>query len=228
MKCASVSFGKDSLAMLLRLINDGWELDKVLFYNTGMEFDCIYKIRDRVKSILEKKNIEFVELHPKEPFLYSMLERDVLSKKNGHHKGYGWCGGVTRWGTTEKIKTLDQYKCDTMYVGIAIDEPKRLARLQGTNKMSPLAFWDMTEHQCLEYCRSNGFDWKENGIDLYDILDRVSCWCCSNKNKKELTNIKKFMPTYWGKIMDLQSKIVKPMNRGKWYQELISDKFKEK
>lgn len=29
MKCASVSFGKDSLAMLLRMLDENWELDNV-------------------------------------------------------------------------------------------------------------------------------------------------------------------------------------------------------
>lgn len=223
MKCASVSFGKDSLAMLLRMLDENWELDKVLFFDTGMEFQAIYNIRDNVKKILVSKGIQFHVLRPKVPFLYSMLEKDIVSKKNGSHKGYGWCGGVTRWGTTEKLKALDSVECDTMYVGIAKDEPKRLQRLQGTNKFSPLDFWGMTEQDCLDYCRQKGFNWNEDGVDLYTILDRVSCWCCSNKNKKELTNIKKHLPKYWKEIQDLQSKISKPMNRGKWYNELITE-----
>lgn len=223
MKCASVSFGKDSLAMLLRMLDENWELDKVLFFDTGMEFQAIYNIRDKVEKILVANGIEFHVLRPKVPFLYSMLEKDVVSKKNGSHKGYGWCGGVTRWGTTEKLKALDNVECDTMYIGIAKDEPKRLQRLQGTNKFSPLEFWGMTEQDCLDYCRQKGFDWNEDGVDLYTILDRVSCWCCSNKNKKELTNIKKHLPKYWAKIQDLQSKISKPMNRGKWYNELTTE-----
>lgn len=223
MKCASVSFGKDSLAMLLRMLDENWELDKVLFFDTGMEFQAIYNIRDNVKKILVSKGIQFHVLRPKVPFLYSMLEKDIVSKKNGSHKGYGWCGGVTRWGTTEKLKALDNVECDTMYVGIAKDEPKRLQRLQGTNKFSPLDFWGMTEQDCLDYCRQKGFNWNEDGVDLYTILDRVSCWCCSNKNKKELINIKKHLPKYWKKIQDLQSKISKPMNRGKWYNELITE-----
>ena len=223
MKCASVSFGKDSLAMLLRMLDENWELDKVLFFDTGMEFQAIYNIRDNVKKILVSKGIQFHVLRPKVPFLYSMLEKDIVSKKNGSHKGYGWCGGVTRWGTTEKLKALDNVECDTMYVGIAKDEPKRLQRLQGTNKFSPLDFWGMTEQDCLDYCRQKGFNWNEDGVDLYTILDRVSCWCCSNKNKNELINIKKHLPKYWKKIQDLQSKISKPMNRGKWYNELITE-----
>ena len=223
MKCASVSFGKDSLAMLLRMLDENWELDKVLFFDTGMEFQAIYNIRDNVKKILVSKGIQFHVLRPKVPFLYSMLEKDIVSKKNGSHKGYGWCGGVTRWGTTEKLKALDNVECDTMYVGIAKDEPKRLQRLQGTNKFSPLDFWGMTEQDFLDYCRQKGFNWNEDGVDLYTILDRVSCWCCSNKNKNELINIKKHLPKYWKKIQDLQSKISKPMNRGKWYNELITE-----
>ena len=38
---ASVSFGKDSLAMLLRLIEENKPLDEVVLYDTGMEFEAI-------------------------------------------------------------------------------------------------------------------------------------------------------------------------------------------
>lgn len=37
---ASVSFGKDSLAMLLKLIEFKYPLDEVVFYDTGMEFQA--------------------------------------------------------------------------------------------------------------------------------------------------------------------------------------------
>ena len=66
---ASVSFGKDSLAMLLRLMEENWPLDIVVFYNTGMEFDSIYAIRDKVKPMLANRKITFVELSTKELFL---------------------------------------------------------------------------------------------------------------------------------------------------------------
>ncbi|GAI98610.1 unnamed protein product, partial [marine sediment metagenome] len=35
---ASFSGGKDSTAMLLRLIKEGWPLDEVVFFDTGWEF----------------------------------------------------------------------------------------------------------------------------------------------------------------------------------------------
>ena len=49
---ASVSFGKDSLAMLLLLVEEGWPLDEVVFYDTGMEFKAIYHTMVRVRAIL--------------------------------------------------------------------------------------------------------------------------------------------------------------------------------
>lgn len=67
---ASVSFGKDSLAMLLRLIAENYPLDAVVFYDTGMEFQAIYDNRDKAAVLLQNQGITFVELHPSKPFLW--------------------------------------------------------------------------------------------------------------------------------------------------------------
>ena len=88
---ASVSFGKDSLAMLLRLIEEKEPLDEVVFYDTGMEFNAIYNIRNRIKKLLEEHNIKYTEFKPKNSFLYDMFEREVKSKNGVIHKGYSWC-----------------------------------------------------------------------------------------------------------------------------------------
>ena len=48
-------------------------------------------------------------------------------------------------------------------------------------------------------------------IRLYDILDRVSCWCCCNKNLKELRNIYNFLPEYWQRLRYLQFVLERPM-----------------
>ena len=71
----------------------------------------------------------------------------------------------------------------------------------------------MTEQDCLDYCYAHGWNWRESGIDLYEILDRVSCWCCSNKNRKELKNIYRYLPEYWQKLKDFQSKTSRPMKK---------------
>ncbi len=217
---ASVSFGKDSLAMLLNLIEKQYQLDEVIFYDTGMEFQAIYDIRNKIKILLEDKNIKYTELKPKEPFLYKMLEKKVHKRDGSIQYGYGVCGGKCRWGPTEKNVTISKYLKEQYgqdykeYIGIASDETKRIEKERNEHKLLPLVDWNMTEKDCLEYCYSKNFYWEENGIKLYDILDRVSCWCCANKNKKELDNLYTYLPKYWNKNIDLLRNIKKKNKKG--------------
>lgn len=79
--------------------------------------------------------------------------------------------------------------------------------------MLPLVDWGMTEEDCLKYCYEKGFYWEENGFRLYDVLDRVSCWCCANKNLKELRNYKMKLPEYWEKLKEFQRKTEIPFKK---------------
>lgn len=225
---ASISFGKDSLAMLLKLIELKYPLDEVVFYDTGMEFEAIYKIRDKILPILKEHNIKYIELKPKESFEYTMFEKPVKKRNGTTSYGYSWCGGRCRWGTTEKLKVIEKYcKGHYEYVGIAYDETNRLDKERKGNKLFPLADWKMTEKDCLQYCYNKGLNWEENGIELYSILDRVSCWCCANKNLKELENYYKYLPEYWEKLKGLQTKTNRPMKYNKYTVFDIENKLKE-
>lgn len=226
---ASVSWGKDSLAMLHLLIENKMPLDEVMFFDTGMEFEAIYRERNRMLPVLEERGIKYTELNPKEPFLYKMFVHPVKSRNTGkiHKYGYGWCGGPCRWGTTEKTAALDKYaqsKGATVYVGIAADETKRLSRLHASYKKYPLADAGMTEKDCLAYCRARGATWEQDGVSLYDVLDRVSCWCCRNKNQKELAAIHDKLPGYWQRLCGLESRLgpmkTRPLN------EIVKDDSK--
>ena len=220
---ASVSFGKDSLAMLLLIIKNKLPLDEVVFYDTGMEFNAIYNIRDKVKIWLNQLGIKYTELKPTMDFKDKMYNYPHQSRKGTLKQGYGWCGGLCRWGTSEKIRALDNYCKDShQYIGIALDEPIRLERLKGTNKSSPLAELGYTEKMALELCYNEGYNWNEDGIELYSILDRVSSWCCRNKNLKELANYKKYLQKYFNKLIELENKIGEPMKKPIY----LKDRFK--
>ena len=233
---ASCSFGKDSLALVLRLIEDNYPLDEVVYYNTGAEFKAIEENKDKIKVLLKAKNILFTELKPEKDFFFTMLEKPVTKRNGTKQNGYKWCGGLCRWGTTEKIRAINnnyrKYGSEVIieYVGIAIDEQERIARerikrQKDRIKLYPLAEWGMKEADCLRYCRERGFNWNENGVELYTILDRVSCWCCRNKNLKELENIYKYLPCYWEKLKVLQGKIEIPFKAGKTIFDL-EERFK--
>lgn len=211
--------------MLLWLIQLRWPLDIVLFYDSGMEFTAVYRIRDRVKNLCAEHGIRFVELHPDVPFLFSMFERQVINRDgSGCHYGYSWCGGRCRWATRHKLDAIRRFKESlgdveiVDYVGIAADEKDRLEKEQRPDKQFPLVYLGMTEADCLSYCWAEGWHWYEETprtassyIDLYEILSRVSCWCCANKNEKELYNIWWYLPQYWDGLRYLQSRTERPM-----------------
>lgn len=209
---ASCSWGKDSTAMILKLIEEECPLDEVLFYDTGMEFKAIYNVRDMVIPILQERRIKYTELRSDNPFIYDMLVRPKIKRKS-KKEAYGneWCGKC-RWHTYIKQRICNQYTGtdNIVYVGIAADEVKRLQNLD-SYKRAPLAEWNMVEKDCLEYCFAKGIHWYEGDIELYDILDRVSCWCCQNKNLKELRNMYLYLPQYWRMLKGLQSRMDSPM-----------------
>lgn len=100
-----------------------------------------------------------------------------------------------------KLKPIrDYYKqfgeCDIVqYVGIAADEPKRLARIKGkgkTMKASLLAKYGYTEEMAKEKC-------KEYGLlsPIYDTGTRGGCWFCPNCRMKTLADFKVNHPDLW-------------------------------
>lgn len=217
----SFSGGKDSLALFLELLYRNYPLNEVVCFDTGMEFEAIYRVWSRVKKICKLKGIKFTVLHPKETFLYQMLEKHIKYRnKPGYHCGYGWCGGALRFMTGQKTRAMKSYRpYATWYIGIAYDEQKRI---KGNNdkEVYPLVDWGITEKDALRICRAAGFNWEEYpGIDLYNYLDRVSCWCCANKNLKELRAMYEHLPTYWKRLKNLQRKIKRPFkNYGTIFQ----------
>lgn len=226
---ASVSWGKDSLCMLLQLIERKYPIDEVVFFDTGMEFKAIYETRDRVLPLLHERGIKYTELKPKCDFCYKMFEKEVKGRNGKVHKGYSWCGGRCRWGTTEKLQTLEKYcRGHYEYVGIAADETKRLKKERKGNKLFPLADWNMKESDCLDYCYSKGFKWIETQgsdalaykVELYSILDRVSCWCCGNKNILELYNMFLYLEDYWAELRHFQAKTDRPFKKNYSIEDL--------
>ena len=219
---ASISCGKDSLEMVESHIEQGRKLDEVVMYDTRMEFRAIYDTWDRLTEKLDLYGIKHTVLRPETPFVFDMINRLVTNRDgSGTHYGYRWCGGRCRWGTTAKNKALDAYaesKDAIVLVGIAADETHRLNDDIKPYKRHPLIEAGKTEADCLAACYARGYEWRETGADtpdgtirLYDILDRVSCWCCANKNLKELRNIWLYLPEYWERLKGIQAQLDRPM-----------------
>ena len=92
------------------------------------------------------------------------------------------------------LKSAEQgAKINTVYyIGIALDEPKRLARLNGETEMSPLAMIGWTEADCMQWCIENDLR-----SPLYDMSNRGGCWFCHNQSIDQLRLLRKNYPNLW-------------------------------
>lgn len=86
------------------------------------------------------------------------------------------------------------------YLGIAIDEPKRLARLDGVTKISPLAAIGWTEADCRKWCEEHNLL-----SPIYTTATRGGCWFCHNQSVDQLRLLRKTYPDLWQLLLKWDS-----------------------
>ena len=215
----SFSGGKDSTALLLRLLESGMPVDVVLFNDTGLEFEQLYEHINKVEQYITKyTDVGITRVLPEHPFEYYFFDVLIHHRKQtkfnerlgtDSHNGFSWPGPKMRW-CTDRLKTrprtqfLRDYRKEyniIEYVGIAADEEYRLRRKinRRENMRYPLVEWGMTEADCLKYCYDRGFDWG----GLYEKFSRVSCWCCPLQSLPELRVLYHDFPDLWQKLIEM-------------------------
>lgn len=225
---ASLSGGKDSTAMILRLIEEKYPLDLVLFCDTGLEFPQMYEHIEKLEKAIP---VPFIKLKADNSFEYYLLEHRPKRRNPqnplAHNIGYSWADSRNRWCTAVlKVRVIDKYLRELkkkyeviQYIGIAADEEKRIHEYR-----YPLVEWGMTEKDCLEYCYARGYDWG----GLYSIFRRVSCWCCPLQPLSELRQLRKQFPELWVQLLEWQSKTWRKFKTDYSVQELdIRFQFEE-
>ncbi len=226
----SFSGGKDSTAMLLKMLEEKMQIDEIIFCDTGKEFPEMYEhIRQIQNYLVHNYEKEIITLQSNKSFDYYMFEHIKTRGKRKGQVGYGWAikyglKGV-RWCTSNlKDKLMERYLKQkygkgnyTEYIGIAYDEQKRMK-----NKCYPLINWKMTEKDCLKYCYDRGFTWS----GLYEKFDRVSCWCCPFKRLDELRVLYKDYPELWQKLKEMDKKSFNQFRKD-YSVEQLEQKFKK-
>lgn len=209
----SFSGGKDSTAMLLKMLEKGMQVDCILFCDTGLEFPEMYK---HIEKVGLDMGIPVTTVKADATFEYLMLEgvkkrkEDslIVQKYGADIRGYGWPGPKLRW-CTKMLKDIprerylsrlrEEYEV-IEYVGLAADEGYRMERRQNRRECCrhPLMEWGMTEADCLAYCYEKGYDWG----GLYRHFKRVSCWCCPLQSLDELRQLYKYFPSLWQRLRE--------------------------
>ena len=106
-----------------------------------------------------------------------------------------------------KVKPISEYwksfgEDVTQYVGIAIDEPKRLVRLNNTNQVSLLAKYRYTEEMAKELCVE--YDLLS---PIYNLITRNGCWFCFNNPDKAWLDLLVNYPELFKKLEHLDKSI---------------------
>ena len=217
----SFSGGKDSTAMLLKMIETNMKIDEIIFCDTGKEFPQMYEHIQKVEQYIKRP---ITKLKAEKSFDYYMFDHIKTKGKNKGQRGYGWASGRCRWCTTllknnVVDKYVKKYKAEGYkeYIGIAYDEQNRIK-----DKEYPLIKWKMTEKDCLKYCYSKGFNWS----GLYEHLNRVSCYCCPLKRISEYKVLYEYYPNLWNELKEMDKKANNRFRKDYSVQEL-ENKFKK-
>jgi 3'-phosphoadenosine 5'-phosphosulfate sulfotransferase (PAPS reductase)/FAD synthetase len=210
----ALSGGKDSSAMLLKMIEKQMQIDIILYCDVGLEFEEMYAHLDKLEQNI---NRPITRIRCEQSYEYLMFDTPVKRKENTKFSqrygniqtGYGWAGPRMRWctsklkdGPRERFLRPFREKYSVIeYVGIAADEDYRLERERNKNisHRHPLVDWGMTEADCLRYCYERGYDWG----GLYERFKRVSCWACPLQSLPELRQLHKHYPELWAKAQGL-------------------------
>lgn len=109
------------------------------------------------------------------------------------------------------------------YIGIAADEPKRLARLK-PGQISLLDKYHVAEPEARSMCAAEGLL-----SPLYDFTKRGGCWFCPNASISELRHLYRYHPELWQLLLELQDVPNKPTERFSWRRTFreIDERFRQ-
>ncbi len=182
--------------MLLRMLEEGMQIDEIVFCDTRLEFPAMYDHIDKVEKHIGR---EITRIASEHSFEYYMFDYVKKKGKNKGSRGYSWpLLFKYRW-CTDRLKQMPikqyfrQYQEVIEYHGIATDEIERTGRNVDRIIKYPLVDWGMTEEDCLKYCYNKGFDWD----GLYEKFDRVSCFLCPHQPLKALKTLWREFPELW-------------------------------
>ena len=218
---ASISYGKDSLAMLEVMKQNNMPIDKIVHVEL-MATDTIpadypdimnWK-RYADERILQRYGLEVEHVTANtnyEKLFYSIPKR---KEKNRHREGtiLGFPSLRSQWCSRSlKVQVMqDLFKGDCIqYIGIASDEPKRFGQLNEKVR-SPLAEHGITEPMAYQICKD---------LDLlapsYLQSKRSGCWFCHAQPIAQLRLLRQQHPDLWNILLAWDKDSPIPFRHGK-------------
>lgn len=208
---ASWSGGKDSTASIILAHENNEPLDLIIFSEvmfdkniSGELPEHIEFIKNKCIPLFESWGYETKILHSDKTYMDCFHHKTIRGKNLGMKKGFVMSGhcDVQRDCKLRPIskfwKTFNEEY--TQYIGIAVDEPKRLDRIVKTaNQISLLQKYGYTEKMAFGLCKK--YDLLS---PIYDFAPRGGCWFCPNARDCELRHLRNNHRDLWGKLLELE------------------------
>ena len=221
------SGGKDSTASiiicwLLGMPITGIVFSEVMFSHeenisgeNPVHIDWIYNVA--IPIIENVFGYKVVVLRDKSDYVQEFNHLVKGSKKhperNGKKSGF-FIGGMCAGNGRLKMRPLRKFfkergECEQI-VGIAADEPKRLARLK-KGKRSILAEQCLVEQNTYAICREYNLL-----SPIYGTVNRGGCWFCPNQSLEEFASLKINYPYLWEKLKEMSNDNMLISQNFKW------------
>lgn len=204
---ASCSFGKDSIATILLALEHGDPLDEAVFVE--VMFDLARNISGEIPEHidwiystaiprLEAMGVRTRVLRSERDYVWFFRHIVTRGKQKGKYHGFP-IGGHCFINRDCKIRPIKRYMRDiadevVSYIGIAADEPKRLARLQ-SDKVPLLAKYGHSEAMARELCERHGLL-----SPIYKTGTRGGCWFCPNARISFFCRLRREHPSLWSEL----------------------------
>ena len=200
----SLSYGKDSIACLFAIEQLGWPLDRIVhaevWATDTIPADLPPMVEFKAKAdaiIKERWGIEVEHFRAKHTFeeLFYHVKKD--GRGPGDYRGFPMIRGA--WCNSDLKRPALRMACGknaVQYVGIALDEPERLARLEKHKKLSPLEAIGWAEADCRKIVEPYGLL-----SPTYTTATRGGCWFCHNQGVDQLRLLRKTYPEYWALML---------------------------
>lgn len=208
---AYCSGGKDSVATLLLAKEYGEPLDEVVCCEVMFDKDTSGEMpehRDFLYQILKPYvenvlNVPFTIIHSDRTYVDVFTHTVTRGESKGKIHGFplpGMCAINRDCKLRAIIRHQKENSVDVQqYVGIAFDEPKRLKRLEGTNRVSLLGKYRVTESEAAVMCYRAGLY-----SPTYKFSDRNGCWFCMNCKDNEWAHLIFSHSQLFDKLIDLE------------------------
>ena len=187
----SSSFGKDSTAMIHKLLEHGEKIAEVIYFECEWDFP---QMENHIAKVVANTGIEVTRVRNYRRF------SELVKRYGMPHPSGGWCTDRKTQACNKIIRAL---KGTVECIGFTTDELHRAERINKKWEVRfPLIEFGMSEQDCLDYCYSLGYDWE----GLYEVFNRVSCFCCPKAGAKRIEQLKEHYPELYAFTMKLRSR----------------------